>query len=129
MKCKNKSCCYCRCIQDINECYRAIKPCGDHSQCINQAGSYQCKCHKGFSDAMFNGMRCKADLTIRKNKEKKQHLILGLSAGGAAILVLSIVGCLYLRSRQWKKRGQDANEKKWEDAYGSDSDESSDSSS
>ena len=36
------------CEADIDECEQNPNICGDKQQCVNNAGSYHCKCRQGF---------------------------------------------------------------------------------
>ena len=46
---------YVVCSTDLNECDRNTNVCHQHASCINERGSYSCKCNHGYQG---NGFQC-----------------------------------------------------------------------
>ena len=38
--------------------FSSDNPCGDHGDCINTLGSFECKCHAGFAKLLENSVVC-----------------------------------------------------------------------
>ncbi|XP_074845484.1 uncharacterized protein LOC142010858 [Carettochelys insculpta] len=47
-------------IRDVNECHSGIGVCGDDADCLNEAGTYACRCKEGYEDRSpaKSGMLC-----------------------------------------------------------------------
>uniref|UniRef100_A0A2C9KBE5 EGF-like domain-containing protein n=1 Tax=Biomphalaria glabrata TaxID=6526 RepID=A0A2C9KBE5_BIOGL len=47
------------CDQPIDPCLKYF-PCGEHSDCINTVGHYECQCHEGYKNNPYNSSICEA---------------------------------------------------------------------
>uniref|UniRef100_A0A2C9KXG9 EGF-like domain-containing protein n=1 Tax=Biomphalaria glabrata TaxID=6526 RepID=A0A2C9KXG9_BIOGL len=47
------------CDQPIDPCLKYF-PCGEHSDCINTLGHYECQCHEGYRNNSYNPSICEA---------------------------------------------------------------------
>ncbi|CAB3993318.1 deleted in malignant brain tumors 1 -like, partial [Paramuricea clavata] len=43
------------CLPEVDECSHELDNCGNNSQCINTAGSFSCRCNRGYTG---NGVIC-----------------------------------------------------------------------
>ncbi|XP_057797246.1 wall-associated receptor kinase-like 1 [Salvia miltiorrhiza] len=81
--------------RDFNEC--ETNPCDSNSICVNTAGSFKCKCSKGYNgDGRKNGRGC--------IPSKLTNIFIGLSSGLGFFLLLSV--CLLLRKVHQKRKKQ-----------------------